>query len=75
MNSSFWAVLAAMGEKNLSISEQLLRVVFSTFCGQKKQKQKNIVASALKSCIISLLQKNVFDFFWIFLDKKGYEYS
>jgi hypothetical protein len=33
MNTFVWAVLADMGEKN---SEHLLRVVFSTFCEQKK---------------------------------------
>ena len=38
---------------DLSFSEQLLRVVFSTFGGQKKKKKffKNILASALKSYI------------------------
>ena len=38
---------------DLNFSEQLLRVVFSTFCGQKKIKffSKNIVASALKNNI------------------------
>ena len=44
MNSSvwaIWAVLAVRGKKvDLSFSEQLLRVVFSTFCGQKKIKKK-----------------------------------
>jgi hypothetical protein len=37
MDSSIWAIWAAEDsneEKKLSISEQLLRVVFSTFCGQ-----------------------------------------
>ena len=54
----FWAVLGSLGgrEKNLptAISMQLFRVVFSTFCGKKniKFKKKNILASALKSCII-----------------------
>ena len=37
---SVWAVWAAQGSKekivDLSLSEQLLRVVFSTICGQKK---------------------------------------
>ena len=33
-NSSVWAVLAAQGEKKLSISEQLLRMFFATFRGQ-----------------------------------------
>ena len=33
-NSSVWTVLEAKGEKKLSISEQLLRVFFSTFHGQ-----------------------------------------
>ena len=39
---------------DLRFSEQLLRVFFSTFCGQKKKEKnhfENIVASALKSCI------------------------
>ena len=40
MNSSVWAVWAAQGSKgkkvDLSFSEQLLRVVSPTFCGQKK---------------------------------------
>jgi hypothetical protein len=56
MNSSVWVVWVAQVSKekkvDLSFSEQLLRVVFSTFCGRKKIKNfKNIVASALKSCI------------------------
>jgi hypothetical protein len=45
-----------MGEKKLSSSELLLRVVFSTFCGQKpsaielaSKEKNNIVVSALKS--------------------------
>ena len=38
-------------EKNLDLrnSEQLLRVVFSTFCGQRKNLLNNILASTLKS--------------------------
>jgi hypothetical protein len=37
MNSSVWAVRAVKEKKvDLSFSEQLLRVVFSTFGGQKK---------------------------------------
>ena len=40
MNSSLWAIWAAQGSEekivDLSFSEQLLRVVFSTFCGQNK---------------------------------------
>jgi hypothetical protein len=35
MNSSVWVVWAAMSEKKLSISEQLLRMFFLTFCGQR----------------------------------------
>jgi hypothetical protein len=35
MNSSVWAIWA-VEKVDLSFSEQLLRVVFSTFCGQKK---------------------------------------
>jgi hypothetical protein len=41
MNSFVWAVWAAQGSKekkvDLRFCEQLLRVVFSTFCGQKKK--------------------------------------
>ena len=40
MDSSIWAIWAAQGSKekkvDLSFSEQLLRVVFPTFCGQRK---------------------------------------
>ena len=52
-----WAVGCGLGwtvlKKVWADYEQLLRVCFSTFCGQKKKKKKfeNIVASALKSCI------------------------
>ena len=47
---------------DLSFSEQLLRVFFSTFCGQKKTTfLQNILASALKSCIISLLHNFFFE--------------
>jgi hypothetical protein len=36
MTSSFWAAQGSKEEiVDLSFSEQLLRVVFSTFCGQK----------------------------------------
>ena len=52
---------------DLSFSEQLLRLVFSTFCGQRKKiKFENIVVSALKSCIEKRLKKNLFwgDFFF-----------
>ena len=57
MKNLFWAVGCglgwAVGKKVWADYEQLLREVFSTFCGQKKKKKKfeNIVASALKSCI------------------------
>ena len=57
MKNRFWAVGCglgwAVGKKVWADYEQLLREVFSTFCGQKKKKKKfeNIVASALKSCI------------------------
>jgi hypothetical protein len=51
MNSFVWAVWAAQGSKekkvDLRFCEQLLRVVFSTFCGKKKKNQKcfeNILA-------------------------------
>ena len=48
-----WAVGCGLGwpvlKKGWADYEQLLREVFSTFCGQKKN--ENIVASALKSCI------------------------
>ena len=56
MKNRFWAVGCglgwAVGKKVWADYEQLLREVFSTFCGQKKKKKfENIVASALKSCI------------------------
>jgi hypothetical protein len=41
MSSSVWADWAAQAVRkkvDLSFSEQLLRVFFSTFCGQKKLK-------------------------------------
>ena len=51
----FWAVGAAEKKKlPTAISMQLFGVVFSTFCGQNKFRfflSKNILASALKSCI------------------------
>ena len=43
----------------LSCSEQLLRVLFSSFCGQKKI--WNIVASVIKNC-----RKSIYLFFQIF---------
>ena len=50
MRNRFWAVGCglgwAVGKKVWADYEQLLREVFSTFCGQKKI--ENIVASALK---------------------------
>ena len=52
-----WAVGCGLGwtvlKKVWADYEQLLRVGFSTFCGQKKTKKtfENIVATALKSCI------------------------
>ena len=51
-----WAVGCGLGwtvlKKVWADYEQLLREVFSTFCGQKKKNFfENIVASALKSCI------------------------
>ena len=52
-----WAVGCGLGwpvlKKVWADYEQLLREVFSTFCGQKRKKKffENIVASALKSCI------------------------
>ena len=51
-----WAVGWCLGwtvlKKVWADYEQLLREVFSTFCGQKKKIFfENIVASALKSCI------------------------
>ena len=55
MKRRFWAVGCGLGwsvvKKVWADYEQLLREVFSTFCGQKKKKIENIVASALKSCI------------------------
>ena len=35
---AIWAVLAVRKKVDLSFSEQLLRVVFSIFCGQKEKK-------------------------------------
>ena len=55
MKNRFWTVGCglgwAVGKKVWADYEQLLREVFSTFCGQKKKKNffENIVASA--SCI------------------------
>ena len=52
-----WAVGCGLGwtvlKKVWADYEQLLREVFSTFCGQKKKENffENIVASALKSYI------------------------
>ena len=41
MNSSVWAIWAAQGSKekkvDLSFSEKILSVFFSTFCGQKSE--------------------------------------
>ena len=55
MKNRFWAVGCglswAVGKKVWADYEQLLREVFSTFCGQKKKKFEIVVASALKSCI------------------------
>ena len=54
MNSSVWAIWAAgsKGKKvDLSFSEQLFRVFFSTFCGQIFFFFENVVASALISYI------------------------
>jgi hypothetical protein len=53
MKNRFWAVGCglgwAVGKKVWAYYEQLLREVFSTFCGEKKI--ENIVSFALKSCI------------------------
>ena len=49
-----WAGFGPVGNTEKKVwadYEQLLRVVFSTFLGQKKYIFENIVASALKSCI------------------------
>ena len=58
-NIRFGLILGRLAilEKSLGNYEQLLSAIFSCFHGQKKIKSflKNIVASALKSCIISLL--------------------
>ena len=43
--------------------EQLLRPVFSLFFGKKKKKIEHIIASALKSYIIPILQKIYIYFF------------
>ena len=54
MKNQFWTVGCglgwAVGKKVWADYEELLREVFSTFCGQRNKKLKNIVASALKSC-------------------------
>ena len=43
MSSCFWAVLAAMGEKRLNISDQLFSgVAFSTYCSIHTKKLHNI---------------------------------
>jgi hypothetical protein len=53
----FWAVV----KKKWANYEQLLRAIFLCFQGKKKLKiLKYIVASTPKSCIISLLLKNIF---------------
>ena len=57
MKNRFWAVGCGLGwaegKKVWADYEQLLREVFSTFCGQKKKYIffENIAVSALKSCI------------------------
>ena len=63
MKNRFWAVGCglgwAVGKKVWADYEQLLREVFSIFCGQKKNENEKIVASALKSCI-KKVKKNIF---------------
>ena len=53
MKNRFWAVGCGLGwavvKKVWDDYEQLLREIFSTFCGQKKKKIENIIATALKS--------------------------
>ena len=56
MEMKIWAVGCGLGwtvlKKVWADYEQLLRVGFSNFCGQKKKKNfENIVATLLKSCI------------------------
>jgi hypothetical protein len=64
MKNRFWAVGCglgwAVGKKVCADYEQLLREIFSTFCGHKKRKNENIVASALKSCIEKKVKKKKF---------------
>ena len=59
-----WAAGPVLKKKFWADYEQLLRVVFSCFQGQKKIKSLNIVASALKSCI-NEAKKNFENFFKI----------
>ena len=64
MNSSVWAVWAAQGSKEkkyLRFSEQLLRVVFSTFGGQKKRFYKRDIMQ-LFSADATIFLKNLFFF-------------
>ena len=69
--------LGSQGSKkkrvDLRNSEQLLRVVFSTFCGQKKNLRifKNILESALKS-YINGFYKYIY-FFFEKVEKIGYQ--
>ena len=58
MKNKFWAGLGWFGQpgqymknKFMADYEQLLRAVFSIFCGQKFFLKKNIIASTLKNCI------------------------
>ena len=55
INSGLWAVGCGLGwtvlKKIWADYEQLLRVDFSTFCGQIFFFFENVLASALKSCI------------------------
>ena len=71
MNSSVWAVWAAQGSKekkvDLSFSEQLLRVFFSTFCGQIfffNLKKKFLPTKCWKNHPQKLLRKTQIHFFF-----------
>ena len=65
MKNRFWAVGCglgwAVGKKVWADYEQLLREVFSTFCGQKKKQKKNFEIFFLRKygkCNISKSKKN-----------------
>ena len=61
LGRAFRQLRAVRKKVDLSFSEQLLRVVFQTFGGQKVNFFLKYVASALKSCIKKVLY--IFFFF------------